>query len=108
MHMSERDVVCAILRVLVSDHAYGKPRPRDVVLSKASYPPHKGGEAKRAYETVRQQPFVLNYGDRGIKLDNSQFGALVQYLYDECNWERFELELRIKHFEGWENINWEK
>lgn len=106
--MAETDLVCSILRVLVSDHAYGKPRPRDVVLNKASYPPHKGGAAKEAYETVRDQAFVIDYGDRGIMLDNSAFGALVQFLYDECGWEQFELELRIKHFEGWDEIEWEE
>lgn len=106
--MSDTNLVCAILRVLVSDHAYGKPRPRDVILSRASYPPHRGGAAKVAYETVRDRTFVEDYDDRGIKLDSSQFGALVQFLYDECGWERFELELRIKHFEGWDDIGWDE
>jgi hypothetical protein len=90
--MAETELVCAILRVLVSDHAYGKPRPRDILLNKAAYPPHKGGAAKEAYETVRKQ----------------EFGALVQFLYDECRWERFELELRIKYFEGWDEIEWDE
>lgn len=104
--MADTELVCSIIRVLVSDHAYGKPRPRDVVLNKAAYPPHKGGAAKEAYETVRQRAFVIDYGDRGIMLDNSEFGALVQFLYDECGWKKFELELRIKHFEGWDEIEW--
>ncbi|MCH7659702.1 MAG: hypothetical protein IH933_03685 [Euryarchaeota archaeon] len=106
--MAETELVCAILRVLVSDHAYGKPRPRDILLNKAAYPPHKGGAAKEAYETVRKQEFVVDHATRGIKLDSSEFGALVQFLYDECRWERFELELRIKHFEGWDEIEWDE
>ncbi|WP_132057023.1 hypothetical protein [Halorussus amylolyticus] len=104
--MSDTDLICAILRVLVSDHAYGNPRPRDVILDRASYPRHRGGAAKEAYETVRSQNFVLDYGDRGIKLDNSEFGSLVQFLHERCGWKRFELELRIKHFEGWDEIRW--
>ena len=104
--MSETELVCAICRVLVSNHAYGKPLSRGVILNKASYPPHRGGAAKEAFETVRAQPFVIDHGDRGIQLDNGAFGDLVQFLYDECGWERFELELRIKHFEGWDNIDW--
>ncbi|WP_254543651.1 hypothetical protein [Halomarina pelagica] len=106
--MSETELVCAVLRVLVTNHAYGRPLPRDVVLNKTAYPAHKGDAAKEAFETVRRQEFVIDYGDRGIMLDNSEFGALVQYLYGDCDWERFELELRIKHFEGWENIEWGK
>lgn len=106
--MDDTDLICAIIRVLVSDHAYGKPRPKDVILNRASYPPHEGGPAKTAYETVRTFPFVTDYGERGIELDNSRFDALVQFLYDECGWERFELELRIKHFEGWDDVRWEE
>lgn len=104
--MAGIELVCAILRALVSDHAYGKPRPEDVVLNKASYPRHEGGAAKEAYETVRKREFVIDHGPRGIMLDNDAFAALVQFLHDECGWDRFELELRIKHFEGWNTIDW--
>lgn len=106
--MSNEGLVCAICRVLVTNHAYGKPLPRDVVLNRASYPPHSGGAAKAAFEVVRRQPFVIDRGERGIQLDTGAFGALVQFLYDECEWNRFELELRIKHFEGWDTIEWKK
>lgn len=104
--MVETALVCAICRVLVTNHAYGKPLPRDVILNKASFPVHKGATAKAAFDAVRQKPFITDYGKRGIQLDNAAFGALVQFLHDECDWERFELELRIKHFEGWDEINW--
>ena len=104
--MVETAIVCAICRVLVTNHVYGKPLPRDVILNKASYPAHKGAMAKTAFDAVRQKPFITDYGKRGIQLDNSEFGALVQFLHDRCEWERFELELRIKHFEGWEGIDW--
>ena len=104
--MVETALVCAICRVLVTNHAYGNPLPRDVILNKASFPVHKGATAKAAFDAVRQKPFITDYGKRGIQLDNAAFGALVQFLHDECDWERFELELRIKHFEGWDEINW--
>jgi len=105
--MSETELTCSIIRVLVTNHSYGKPLPRDVILNKASYPPHKGGAAKDAFEHLCEQPFIIDHGTRGVKLDNGEFGSLVQFLYDKCGWERFELELRIKHFEGWDEINWE-
>lgn len=104
--MAETALLCAICRVLVTNHAYGKPLPRDVILNKASYPAHKGATAKTAFETVRRKPFIIDHGKRGIQLDNSAFGQLIQFLHDECGWERLELELRIKHFEGWDTIRW--
>lgn len=105
--MAETSIICAICRVLVTNHAYGKPLPRDVILNKASYPAHKGTRAKTAFDALRRKPFIIDHGKRGIQLNNSAFGELVRFLYDECEWERFELELRIKHFEGWEEIDWE-
>lgn len=108
MRTNETVLVCAILRILVSNCAYGRPLPRGVVSNKASYPPHEGGAAKAAFATVRGQEFVIDRGTRGIMLDNSEFDGLVQFLYDNCGWERFELELRIKHFEGWGNIDWNR
>lgn len=104
--MERMELVCAVLRVLVSAHAYGNPLPRDVLLNRAAYPPHRGGAAKDAYESIRELEFIVDHGRRGVQLDNSAFGALVQFLYDNCSWNRFELELRIKHFEGWDGIEW--
>lgn len=104
--MADIELVCAVRRVLVSDHAYGRPRPRDVVINKAAYQKHRGGAAKTAFDAVRELAFVVDHGRRGVVLDNSRFDALVQFLHDECGWDRFELELRIKHFEGWNAIDW--
>lgn len=104
--MPEQELVCSILRVLVTTHAYGRPLPRDVALTRAAFPSHRGGEAKHAFERVRSLSFVVDWGDRGVQLDSSAFEALIRYLYTRCGWERSELELRIKHFEGWELIEW--
>jgi len=104
--MPETESMCAILRALVADHGYGRPTPRDVVLARSSYPAHQGGAAKEAYERVRRKSFVVDGGSQGIMLDFSDFGSLVQFLHDRCGWERFEPQLRIKHFEGWDEIEW--
>jgi hypothetical protein len=63
--MDETELVCSIIRVLVTNHSYGKPLPRDVILNKASYPPHKGGAAKDAFEHLCEQPFIIA-ADRGF------------------------------------------
>lgn len=104
--MNEHEIMCSICRVLVTNHAYGKPLPRDVVLKNASYPVHEGDTAKVAFDALRRKTFITTHGRRGIQLNNTEFGSLVQFLHDECGWERFELELRIKHFEGWDDIQW--
>lgn len=104
--MAELELMCSICRVLVTNHAYGKPVPRDLVLNKAAIPSHKGRNAKSAFETLRQRAFIVDHGKRGIQLDSSAFGALIRFLHDTCGWDRFELELRIKHFEGWDEILW--
>lgn len=104
--MPETDLVCALLRVLVTTHAYGKPLPGDVVHARAAFAAHRGGAAKAALERVRSLPFVLDHGRRGVQLDTGAFEGLVRYLHVECDWERAELELRIKHFEGWDLIDW--
>jgi hypothetical protein len=106
--MIDRDLVCAILRVLVTTHAYGRPLPDDVVLSRAAYPSHRGGAAKAAIDHVRSLPFVVDRADRGIRLDPSRFEGVVRYLHTRCGWDRYELEVRIKHFEGWDLIEWEE
>jgi hypothetical protein len=97
---------CALVRVLVTSHAYGSPLPTDIVLKRAAIPADELGDAKVALDRIQTHPFVENHGSRGIKLDSGHFQSLVQWLYDQCDWERFELELRLKHFEGWDQVEW--
>lgn len=98
------ELVCALLGALVAQHRYGQPIGRDELLRTASYESHRGGEAKRAFDTLRDAPFILDRGSRGIMLDNSAFGPLAQFLHDECGWSEFELRVRLKHFEGWDDL----
>lgn len=101
------DLVCALLEALVSTHRYGQPITRDELLRIASYESHRGGEAKRVFATLRDLPFIADRGQRGIMLNHSRFGQLAQYLADTCGWSEFELRIRLKHFEGWENLDFE-
>lgn len=104
--MVRTDHLCKIVRVLVTTHSYGTPLTVDDILKRAAVPSNELGELKDAVDRARKQPFVVNKGSRGIMLDNGAFQALIQFLHDECDWDRFELELRLKHFEGWEEIDW--
>jgi len=101
------ELVCALLSALVAQHRYGQPIGRDELLRTASYESHRGGEAKQAFEALREVPFIVDCGDRGIMLDNSAFGQLAQFLHDECGWSAFKLQVRLKHFEGWDRIEFD-
>jgi len=100
-----RDLLCALLSALVAQHRYGQPIVQDELLRIASYESHRGGEAKRAFDALRGKPFIVDQGSRGIMLNNSAFGSLAQYLHDTCGWEEFELRVRLKHFEGWDDLD---
>jgi len=58
------------------------------------------------YRKLRSKPYITNQGNRGIELDNSEFGHLADVLYHECDWEPFEIKSRLKHYEGWETHDW--
>jgi hypothetical protein len=58
------------------------------------------------FEELRSASYITNRGNRGIELDNSEFGQLTDVLFQECEWEPFEIESRLRHYEGWENHNW--
>lgn len=101
------DLTCALLAALVSQHRYGQPITRDELLRIAAFESHRGGEAKQAFDELRDAPFIIDHGGRGIMLDNSEFGQLAQFLYDQCGWSEFKLRLRLKHFEGWKHLDFE-
>jgi hypothetical protein len=101
------DLVCSLLAALVAQHRYGQPITSDELLRIASFQSHRGGEAKDAFEQLRRKVFIIDEGQHGIMLDSSAFGSLAQYLFDECGWSEFELRVRLKHYEGWDNLDLE-
>lgn len=64
------------------------------------------GEAKEAFEELRDAPFI-NDEERGLELDNSNFGLLADYLYVRCEgWDEDQIRSRLKHYEGWSEHGW--
>ncbi|ESP87913.1 hypothetical protein [Candidatus Halobonum tyrrellensis] len=61
-------------------------------------------EAKAAIESVRGHLFIADRGNRGLELVTGEFGALATFLAEECDWSEFELRIRLKHFEGWDDL----
>ena len=105
--MASHEVLCAVLAYLLSKHRYGSPVPKEHVVQRSGVRSDQRGEAKEAFEELRSDaPFVQDCGDRGIELDNSEFGLLADYLYVHCGWDEAIIRSRLKHYEGWSKHDW--
>lgn len=94
-----------MLGKLAHRHGYGKPIPRDALVRLASIPRHEEGDAKKAFSDLRKMPFIIDCGPHGVKTDNSEFGKIIQYLFDNCDWTELGLRARFHHFEGWDDLD---
>ena len=100
---------CALLRPLVSDHRYGAPLPKDEVIRRTPLNSNDIGPAKRAFDDLRKFAFIIDYGNRGVMLDSSNFDALADFLHDRCSrdsWPIWEIKTKLKHYEGWDDHDW--
>lgn len=104
--MTEADHLCALLRPLVSKHRYGAPLDKDEIVRQAAFESHEEGAVRDAFERLRELSFVVYHGDRGVILDSSEFGTLADYLYETCDWPVWEIETKLKHYEGWGEHEW--
>jgi len=105
--MASHEVLCALLSYLISKHKYGSPVEKQHAVPRCGVRSDQQGEAKDGFEELRDDaPFVEDCGERGIKLDNSKFGLLADYLYVRCNWGADKIHSRLKHYEGWSRHGW--
>lgn len=107
--MASHEVLCAVLSFLISKHGWGSPRRKQEIVAKTSIDPTKTDESevKEAVEELRKEaPFIDDHGERGIAIDNSEFGLLAEYLFHECGWDPDVIRTRLKHYEGWERHDW--
>ncbi|WP_436933717.1 hypothetical protein [Halovenus marina] len=104
--MSEPDIVCSILGYLISKHRYGSPVDKETTVNRAGIRVDQQGEAKDLFDELRDARFILDCGMRGIQLNNSKFNILADYLYHQCSWDADKIEIRLKHYEGWERHDW--
>lgn len=99
------ELVCAMIRTMVSRHQYGSPIPEDALIRFSAIPSHDEGQAHDAYDELRKLSVIEDYGPTWVQLDSSSFGELAEFLYHECGWEEFDLRTRLKHFEGWDEVD---
>lgn len=98
--------LCALIRPLVSKPRYGAPIVKDELVRQAAFEKHKEGDVREAYEELRTLSFIVDYGNRGMMLDSSQFGKLADFLYYRCDWPSWEITTKLKHYEGWGDHDW--
>lgn len=104
--MRKPSVRCALLAAMISNHRWGSPIDQENLLSIAAIDTNDYPTASEVFDELRSVPYIINKGNRGIQLNNSAFGELAEILYHECGWEPFEIKLRLKHYEGWDNHDW--
>jgi hypothetical protein len=104
--MRKPSVRCALLAAMVAKHRWGTPIDEENLLAIAAIDANDYPIASEVFDELRSEPYVTTRGDRGIELDNGEFGALADVLYHECEWEPFEIKSRLKHYEGWSGHDW--
>lgn len=104
--MRKPSVECALLAAMIAKHRWGTPIDEDTLLAIAAIKPNEYSNARGVFENLRSEPYITNRGNRGIELDNSEFGALAEILFHDCGWEPFQIESRLKHYEGWDQHDW--
>lgn len=104
--MQKPSVKCALLAAMIAKHRWGTPITEEQLLAIAAIDTNDFPTGSEVFEELRSETYITNRGKRGIELDHSEFGALADVLYHECQWEPFEIESRLKHYEGWQNHDW--
>jgi len=102
--MEKPSVKCALLGTMLAKHKWGTPITEEDLISFS--PVDEYPAAREVYDDLRSATYITYHGDRGITLDQSNFDALADVLYHECNWEAWEIDSRLKHYEGINNHNW--
>lgn len=104
--MRKPSVRCALLAAMIAQHRWGSPIVEENLLSIAAIETSDYDTASVVFDELRSAPYITNRGKRGIELNSSEFGALADLLYRECEWDAFEIKSRLKHYEGWNQHEW--
>jgi hypothetical protein len=104
--MRKPSVKCALLAAMVAEHRWGSPIVEENLLSISAIETADYSTASEVFDELRSASYITNRGKRGIELNSSEFGALADLLYHECEWEAFEIKSRLKHYEGWDDHEW--
>lgn len=104
--MRKPTIRCALLAAMITKHRWGTPINEENLLAIAAIEPDDFPVASKAFDDLRSKSYITNRGNRGIELNNTEFGAIADILYHECQWEPFHIKSRLKHYEGWDQHEW--
>ncbi|WP_136717368.1 hypothetical protein [Halorientalis salina] len=104
--MQKPSVKCALLSAMIAKHKWGTPIDEESLLAISAIGKNDFAVASGVVENLRTKSYITSKGKRGIELNNSEFGGLADVLYHECEWEPFEIRMRLKHYEGWDKHDW--
>jgi hypothetical protein len=104
--MRKLSVKYALLAAMIAEHRWGSPIVEENLLSISAIEASDYSVASDVFDDLCTEPYVTNSGNRGIELNNSEFGALAEVLYHDCEWEPFQIKSRLKHYEGWDQYDW--
>lgn len=99
--MRKPSVKCALLAVMIARHRWGSPIVKEGLLAIAAIETSDYPTTSEIFDELRSASYITNRGAQGIEFNNSEFGELVDVLFNECEWEPFEIKSRLKHYEGW-------
>lgn len=102
--MDEVEILCRMAGKLAHRHGYGKPIDRDRLVRFAAIPRHLEGEARNAFATFRELPFIKDLGGGLVRVDHSAFASMIVFLHRRCGWPEEDLRVRFHHFEGWDAL----
>jgi hypothetical protein len=104
--MRKPSVKCALLAAMIAEHRWGSPIIEENLLPISAIETGDYPTASEIFDALRSAPYITNRGKRGIELNSSEFAALADVLYHECEWDSFEIKSRLKHYEGWDDHEW--
>jgi hypothetical protein len=104
--MRKPSVKCALLAAMIAEHRWGSPIVEENLLSISAIETSDYHTASDVYAELRSEPYITYRGNRGIELDSSNFDKLADVLYHECGWEAWEIDTRLKHYEGIDDHEW--
>lgn len=104
--MRKPSVKCALLAAMIAEHRWGSPIIEENLLSISAIERSDYATASEVFDELRSVSYITTRGKRGIALNSSEFGALADVLYHDCEWEPFEIRSRLKLYEGWDDHEW--
>lgn len=104
--MEKPPIRCAFLAAMIARRKWGSPIGEEALLSIVAIGRHEYPAARDAFEELRSAPYIANRGKRGIELDDERFGQIAELLYHECSWEPYQIQSRLKHYEGRDHHDW--